>query len=276
MLDQLTVRVRRRSGAHPLHHGRDTLCTSHFCAHRSDGILEVAHDLDADDLSDDLAELLADELDDAGVLRGLPEFEAVFAGVVESTDPDREEAWSRFYANSLDRLERGCAAFAPVHEHAASLLVGHRLIDLGSCFGFFPLRAAGDGYAVLATDLSAPTMDLLARAATWLGRPVKTLACDAAQVPLAGRAADTVTVLHLIEHLEPDVAEQVLDEALRLARRRVIAAVPFEDEPRACYGHIQRFDEAALRSLGSRIAERHHDVRVAVHSHHGGWLVFDR
>lgn len=276
MLDQLAVRVRRRSGAHPLHHGRDTLCTTHFCAHRSDGVLEVTHSLGVHDLSDDLAELLADELDDAGVLCGQPEFEAVFAGVVESTDPDREEAWYRFYANSLDRLERGSSAFAPVHEHAASLLVGHRLVDLGSCFGFFPLRAAGEGYAVLATDLSAPTMDLLTRAATRLGRPVKTLACDASRVPLADRVADTVTVLHLIEHLESDVTERVLDEALRLARRRVIAAVPFEAEPRACYGHIQRFDESVLRSLGSRIAERHNDVCVDVHSHHGGWLVFDR
>ena len=47
-------------------------------------------------------------------------------------------AWLRFYRNSLDRLEDGVAAFAPVHEHSASLLVSSRVVDLGSCFGFFP------------------------------------------------------------------------------------------------------------------------------------------
>jgi hypothetical protein len=274
MLEQLSVRVRRRSGPHVSHASRNTLCTSRFCTIRSDDLLDVAHDLSPDELSDDLAELLAAELDDTGVLRGQPEFEAVFAGIVESTMEDSDEAWHRFYANSVRRLEHGDAAFAPVHEHAASLLVGSEIVDLGSCFGFFPLRLVASGHHVTATDLSGPTMDLLTRMSTRMNRPLRTLGCDAADVPLPDGAADTVTVLHLLEHLDARTAGAVLREAMRLARRRVIVAVPFEDVPRACYGHIQRFDLTVLRTIAD--AWRSTGVRAGAHEFHGGWLVLDR
>ena len=104
---------------------------------------------------------------------------------------------------------------------------------------------------VVATDLSAPTMKLLARVSRTLRRPAPTICCDAARVPLPDRDADTVTVVHLLEHLTPGAADDVLEEALRL-RVGSGRAVPFEDEPRACYRHIQRFDIAALSRLAVR------------------------
>lgn len=271
-----SIRVRRRAGPHVAHHDRNGLCTSRFCTSRRNGVLHVTHDLSPDELCDDLAQLLADELDDAGVLRGQSEFEAVFTGVVQSAmgADSADEAWLRFYRNSLERLEHGAAAFAPIHEHAASLLVGSQIVDLGSCFGFFPLRLAARGLTVTATDLSLPTMRLLERMSGRLHRPVDTLGCDAADVPLPDGAADTVTVLHLLEHLKPAAAGAVLREAMRLARKRVIVAVPFEDVPRACYGHVQRFDEPTLRWIAD--AWRSTGVRASVHEFHGGWLVLDR
>jgi 2-polyprenyl-3-methyl-5-hydroxy-6-metoxy-1,4-benzoquinol methylase len=279
MVDQLTVRVRRRTGPHmahvDAHVDRDALCTTRFCTTRRTGVLDVAHDLRPEEMSDDLAELLAKELDDSGVLRGQPEFEAVFTGVIESTlDDDGGDPWYRFYLNSVDRLERGDAAFAPIHEHAASLVIGNEIIDLGSCFGFFPLRAAAAGLTVTATDLSAPTMRLLDRMSVRLRRPLRTIGCNATTVPLPDRSADTVTVLHLLEHIDVTTAAAVLDEALRLARRRVIVAVPFEDVPRACYGHVQRFDMDALCAVAD--ARRATVARARAHEFHGGWLVLDR
>jgi ubiquinone/menaquinone biosynthesis C-methylase UbiE len=247
-----------------------------FHTHRHDGELHVEHDLRPDELSNELAVLLAEQLDDAGVLNGQSEFELVFTGIVRSTVEGSMPAWLRFYRNSLDRLEHGHDAFAPVHEHAASLVVGSRLVDLGSCFGFLPLRLAAIGMGVTATDLSASTMDLLARVSAELRRPVRTIACDAASVPLPDGAADTVTALHLLEHLTPPAADDVIEEALRLADRRVVIAVPFENKPRACYGHIQRFDTAILHELADRIRRRHSVVRAGVHEYHGGWLILDR
>ena len=271
------VRVTRRTGPHVVHPDRAALCTTRFCTSRTDGVLAVEHDLAPDEISDELAVLLATELDDAGVLRGQPEFEAVFTGVVQSvTDDDGESdaAWLRFYRNSLDRLEHGYAAFAPIHQHAASLVVGRHIVDLGSCFGFFPLRMAAAGFDVTATDLSGPTMELLDRTSPPLRRPLRTVICDAASVPLPDGAADTVTVLHLLEHLDAEASAAVLREAMRLARRRVVVAVPFEDVPRACYGHVQRFDLGVLQTIAD--AWRTSGVEAEVHEFHGGWLVLDR
>lgn len=263
------VQVRRRRDGHRWHPG--SVCTPRFCARRDDGLLIIEHDLSADELSDGLAVLLTEELGQTGILCGQADFEAVFTGIVRSTVPGGLAAWVRFYRNSLYALESGGAAFSPIHDRAAGLVTGARLLDLGSCFGFFPLRMRRLGHQVVATDLSGPTMALLDRVSTALDRPVQTLVCDAARVPLPAGAADTVTVLHLLEHLGPDAGAAVLDEALRLARRRVVIAVPFEDEPQICYGHVRTFDMAALRELGAR----HHGVRASVFEHHGGWLVLD-
>ncbi|MCF6387636.1 class I SAM-dependent methyltransferase [Mycobacterium sp. MBM] len=260
------VRVRRRSG----HHHGHALCASRFCADRRDGVLLVEHDLGPDELSDALTLMLTDQLD--GILLGQHDFESVFTGVVRTTVVGGLASWSRFYRNSLQLLESGRSPFSAVHRRAAELVTGLTLLDLGSCFGFFPLRMSRLGHQVTATDLSTPTMDLLARVSVGIGRPLRTVACDAARVPRPDRVADTVTALHLFEHLDPDTGDAVLAEAVRLARRRVVVAVPFEQVPQACYGHVRTFDLATLRELGTRCPE----MRAGVFEHHGGWLVLDR
>ncbi|MEH3130741.1 MAG: mycofactocin oligosaccharide methyltransferase MftM [Mycolicibacterium neoaurum] len=264
------IRVVR--GRRPHRAGDPTLCTPRFCAYRNGDQLTVEHDLTPAQLSDELTLWLTEELGPSGILHAQADFEAVFTGIVRSTVPGGLAAWVRFYRNSLYALESGAATFSPIHARAEELVVGERLLDLGSCFGFFPLRMRRSGHQVVATDLSAPTMDLLERVAETLDRPVQTLVCDATRVPLPDNTADTVTVLHLLEHLDANAGAHVLDEALRLARRRVVIAVPFEDEPQACYGHVRRFDLPALHAL----AARHRGLHAAVSEHHGGWLVLDR
>ncbi|BBX67981.1 SAM-dependent methyltransferase [Mycolicibacterium psychrotolerans] len=244
--------------------------------HRREQWLAVEHDLTAGELSDELTGLLTEQLVDTGVLHGQSEFELVFTGVVRSTVDGGLSSWLRFYRNSLAALERGDAAFAPIHAEAAAQVRGHRLIDLGSCFGFFPLRMAALGHDVLATDLSHSAMRLLDRVSARLRRPLTTLASDAADVGLPDGSADTVTALHLIEHLPTGVLNAVLDEALRLARRRVIVAVPFEEEPRDCYGHLQRFDLPRLHRLADGLTARHPGITAHTYAFHGGWLVLDR
>ena len=211
-----------------------------------------------------------------GALTGHQEFEKVFTGVVRSTVDGGLQSWLRFYRNSLDNLESGSAAFAPIHAWAADQVLGSRVLDLGSCFGFFPLRLSRKGIHVTATDLSAPTMNLLGQVSAQLRRPLRTLTCDAAAVPLPAGAADTVTALHLIEHLPAHANLTVIEEALRLARRRVVIAVPFEEEVRECYGHIQQFSVPVLRDLAAEVCTKHPGVTARVFELHGGWLILDR
>jgi hypothetical protein len=239
---------------------------------RRGGRLVVEHALTPVQLCDELATTIVAEL---GLEVDQAEFEAVFTGIVCSTVRGPMAAWRRFYANSVARLESGAACFSPIHSRAAALIEGRQVIDLGSCFGFFPLRLAGRGIDVLATDLSAPTMELLTRMTRLLGRPARTLACDASSVPLPDCCTDTVTALHLIEHLPAQSCDAVVREAIRLARRRVVIAVPFEAEPTACYGHVQRFDRAGLEGIAGRLRRDYPGLRTTVLEHHGGWLVLD-
>ena len=57
-----------------------------------------------------------------------------------------------------------------------------------------------------------------------------------------------------------------------MASRRVIIAVPYEDEPTPAYGHLWTLDESDLRAWGSATS----GWNWSVHEHFGGWLVLDR
>ena len=121
-----------------------------------------------------------------------------------------------------------------------------------------------------AVDASPGTVALLASIAPALGTPLHAVAGDATAIPLADRSADTVFAVHLLEHLPPALAPRVLGEMVRVARRRVVVAVPFEDAPNPTWGHIRTFDLADLAALGSVAARPY-----TLDEHHGGWLVVD-
>ena len=231
--------------------------------HREDP-LEVHHDLRADDLGEALVARVGQ------LVRGAAEFEAVLTGLVRSTVDDPLQGWAAYYRNSLAALADGSAAFAPVHDRAARLVRGASVLDLGSCFGFFPLLLARSGLRVTASDVCAGTVRLLAAVAPELGVRLDTLVCDAAAVPRPDGCADTVTLLHVLEHLDAADGVAVLAEAVRLARRRVVVAVPFEDTASSCHGHLRTFTAQSLRALGRSLPGR-----VTVSEHHGGWLVLD-
>ena len=57
---------------------------------------------------------------------------------------------------------------------------------------------------------------------------------------------------------------------VRVARQRVVVAVPFEDAPDPAWGHVRTFDLAALDALGAATGRPYR-----VEEHHGGWLVAD-
>src|SRR3954469_4093154 len=255
--------------------------TPHFEVHRPGDRLLVLHRLRPDELDDDIAGLVASELN--GVVTSAGDFERVFTGIVRSTISDPLTAWSTFYANSLAVLrapahdvepgvapESSLAAFAPVHERALAELRGRTVLDVGSCFGFLPLRLAQEGFDVVPADHTPGTMGLLGAVARRRGETVRTVVADARALPARAGAVDTVTAVHLLEHLPAADTVTVLDEMLRVARRRVIVAVPYEDVPEPVYGHLRTFDYAGLHALGE-----HTGRPFTVADDHGGWLVVE-
>ena len=257
--------------------------TDHFCLAERGRRIELTHWLPPDQLDNDVAGLLAEELFAPGWLSGVEIFERVLTGIVRSCIDDPLLAWSTFYGNTLARL-RQCwqtpaaangrerltiSELAPVYAHALQLIPAGQVLDLGSCFGFLPLLLAErPANTVTASDLSGGTMRLLTAVAAARGQHVRTLVCDAARIPVPDGWADTVSVIHLLEHLSLDHGHAVIREALRVARRQVVVAVPVEDEPTTAYGHIRTFDQRQLGELGERAGQP-----CSVHEHHGAWLV---
>jgi len=282
--DDHLVSVLRAEGPHGRAGGAGpVVCTDHFCLWDRGRRIEVSHWLRPSQLDNDVAGLLAEELFAPGWLSGVEIFERLFTGVVRSCLDDPLLAWCTFYGNTLARI-RQCwrtpvaanghghttiSEFAPVYAHALQLIPAGRVLDVGSCFGFLPLLLAErPANTVTASDLSGGTMCLLKAVAAARGLQVSTLVCDAARIPVPDGWADTVSVIHLLEHVSPDRGSAVIREALRVARHQVVVAVPVEDEPTAAFDHIRTFDLRQLGELGDRAGHLH-----SVHEYHGGWLV---
>ncbi len=260
--------------------------TDHFDVEHADGRIRLGHRIQGDELHAGVAGLVAEELFGPGWLRGADLFERIVTGVVLSSRHDPLTAWEAFYRNSLREIDvrlTGCSGsaderpssslsgYAPVYALAERLLAPGPVIELGACFGFFSLRQAAER-DVTAVDLSAGAMSLLRAVAPRLGTSTSltTVVSDAADVPLEDGVAETVVALHLLEHLDAADGEKVIAEAVRLARRRVVVAVPLEDEPDETWGHVRSITLTDLAASG-RATGLPFDVR----EHHGGWLVLD-
>lgn len=256
--------------------------TPHFEVSRQGRRLLVRHRIPVDRIDDALTTTINDELFGPGWLTGSETFERIFTGVVLTSQPTAMQAWLTFYRNSLRRylavpaVERRDALddFAEIHRHAEDLVPADAsVLELGCCFGFLSLRLArSPERTVIASDLSAGTVALLDAVAGRLGLPLQTMVADAARIPRADRSVDAVLLIHLLEHLDPAHCRRAIDEALRVADRRVIIAVPYEDEPTPAFGHLWTLGEADLRAWAAATD----GWTWSVHEHLGGWLVFDR
>ncbi len=275
------VEVRGQAGPTP-RLGLHTVRTPHFDLTTVDHRAVVVHRLPPERVDDDLSGLLADELFQPGWLRGGELFEHLFTGIVLTSHPDPLVAWERFYRRTLDRVAGAIgdgpaagahgtiADYAPVYAHVEEVLAEGTVLELGSCFGFLALRLAQAGRDVTASDISAGTIDLLRAVAPRLGVRLAAQADDAARVQAADRSVDNVLAIHLLEHLDAAHGARVLAEAIRIARRRVVVAVPLEDEADTTWGHVRTISLTDLDAWG-----RATGLPYRVDDHHGGWLVVD-
>ncbi|WP_166398151.1 mycofactocin oligosaccharide methyltransferase MftM [Rubrobacter marinus] len=259
--------------------------TSHFVVFAFGDATVVLHGLEPPEVDNDLAELVAGELVRPGRVAIPDAFERCFAGVVRSSAPDPREAWRAFYGNTLSRLREVApgtlpedygpiAVFGRIYEHARRLVVGSSLLDVGTCFGFFPLmlQEAKPELEVVALDLSAPILELARDAALSQehANPARFVQGDACDLPFADGSFDTVAALHVMEHLNPLDASRALRETCRVARRRVIVAVPMEEEADLAYDHAQSFDRERLISFG-----RETGWRCRFEEYLGGWVILE-
>lgn len=234
---------------------------------RAGANLAIEHAFGPETISDSsmIAGLLT--LIDDGALAGQEQFESAAVAVVESVPHD--DPWACFYRNTLNELADQRSPFAPIHRRALAEIVGDSVLEVGSCFGFLALACARNGFDVTACDISDGAVSMLDAASRSLDIPLRAVSADARALPFPDDSVDTVTLIHLLEHLDADGIVCALTEALRVARSRVIVAVPFESKPSPHYGHLHSLGERDLLRWAMSVA--HAGARVDVD--HGGWLV---
>lgn len=234
----------------------------------NDSVLLI-HRMAEDDINNNLSVYLAQELQD--VLPSDQAFEAVFQGVVASVRPhDPLAAWRMFFLNTLTLLRRQAeieertseqgdtiASFASLYRHLFSLLVGESLLDVGCACAFWPVLVAERDLPhrrkITGVDTRQDAINLSTQLATCVGLShLEFLLADVLSPAFSHIGSfDTVTALHLLEHLEEEQLALAFENLLQVTRKRLIIAVPYEDRPTRAYGHQQIFDQKKLERWGA-------------------------
>ncbi|MCP5159424.1 MAG: class I SAM-dependent methyltransferase [Gammaproteobacteria bacterium] len=236
------------------------------------------------------------------------EFERSVGDIVRSMSGNERCAWRLFYANTLNATQISAglgqpsglpnetasdfiSLFGAIYRYALDLIAAlpaaaspPTVLDVATCFGFFPLllarlsgatRTLGD---IAGCDVNPALMGFANDYARHAGLAsiefgVANLLADDLERELAPLPArfDVVTALHLLEHLEFEQTEQAVAHLWRLTARRLIIAVPLEAMPDPRYGHRQVFDRDRLLALGRALGGR-----CEYFEYHGGWLMIDR
>jgi SAM-dependent methyltransferase len=278
--------------------------TPHFvhCQRRPGGQAILLHRFSESTIDEDVSPIVAEELGGLGVIASAHEYGETLFAVVASTCPssldcpecghlhlDQAAIWRHFSLNTLARLrawldEPGAGAshtavFAAIYRRILECRVGDSLLDVGSNLGHLPvlLSERAREMAVVGCDNrpeSIASCEELAAAAgarvAW--RLADLLAPDFAEL---GRF-DTVTAVHVLEHLAEEELPAALAHLLGVTGRRLIVAVPYEGTPQPLYGHRQAFTPEKLRSWGewcvATLAARGFTCEDVA----GGFLVVDR
>ena len=265
-----------------------SIITPHFLIHEG----RIRPRPGSDGISNELAGHIAAELGPLGLVPDGRAFERVFVDTVQATHPDPAQAWNLFYGNTMRRLRRpdpggtgSVATFARIYEHVMSLIRGTTVLDVGCCFGFLPLLAADRDprLRVVGTDLVPSAVALADRISRAQGSRARFAAADLMALPVADEAVDTVLAVHVLEHLPAEVSALALAQLRRVARHRVVVAVPLEAAPDPTFGHVQAFDLGRLARIGAAPESPETPESPEspgwsqdVYAADGGWLVLDR
>jgi SAM-dependent methyltransferase len=275
--------------------------TPHFvhCQRRPGGQAVVLHRFDEATIDEDISPMVGDELGSLGVIASPNEYGETLFAVVASTCPssldcpecgqlhlDQTAIWRHFSLNTLDRLRSRLSAaepaggshtavFAAIYRQILHCRVGDSLLDVGSNLGHLPvlLSERAPELTVVGCDNRPEAIACCEELAAATGsariifRLADVLAPDFVEI---GRF-DTVTAVHVLEHLTEEEMPIALGHLLDVTARRLIVAVPYEETPQPLYGHRQAFTPGKLRSWGEWCGGSFtcEDVR-------GGFLVVDR
>jgi hypothetical protein len=271
--------------------------TAHFLLARpaeTDRVILV-HRLLPAEVDNNLVDCLMQELPD--LMTSDQAFGHAMIGVVNSIKPhDPVGAWGMFSLNTLQRFRNYLAdntlqyppttigACATVYRRLFSLKVGSSLLDVGCACAFWPVLAAerelGACGSIVGVDTRLDAVHLSQHLAMLVDKPDLTfLQLDLLSPQFIEKLHpfDTVTAIHILEHLPEERLSLALEHLLQVTGHRLIIAVPYEAEATRAYGHEQVFTREKLEHWGQWCVE---SIGGAAHSWceevAGGLLVVDR
>jgi SAM-dependent methyltransferase len=252
--------------------------TEHFtiCQHPTTGQVILLHLFRSEEANADLICFIENELPSTGIIPSTREFGAILFAILASmyaAPRDQQAIWLRFCLNSLDSLRDHIAhpqqstptqvsyiaPFAAIYRRIFELVTGHSLLDVGCSFGFFPVLMAERDHSmhILGSDVSQDAIGFstsLANAADIHSVAFQQIDVLSEDFPKLGHF-DTVTAMHLLEHLPEEDMPTALDHLLRVTKKRLLIAVPYEEQVQALYGHYQAFTPEKLHQWGKWCVE---------------------
>ena len=245
----------------------------------------------------DLICFIENELSSFGFIPTAREFGATLFAVLASTFPSprhQPAIWQRFCLNTLAKLREQTAhplnpsptvsyiaPFAAVYRRIFELFVGQSVLDVGCSFGFLPVLLAEkfpDAH-VVGCDKSADAIGFSSDLARVAGVQHSTFTLQNVLAPGFSHSGcfDTVTAIHLLEHLPEEQLAQAFEHLLQVTRHRLIVAVPYEQQAAVVYGHEQVFSREKLEKWGIWCTETlGGTARSWCEEVAGGLLVVDR
>ena len=126
-----------------------------------------------------------------------------------------------------------------------SFLLGDSILDIG----------CGSGISMALSKVFNPQMSFVgfegndSASEIWAARQLTVNVGDIYNLPFDNKSFDTVYSSHVLEHLEEP--SKVIDESIRVAKRRIIHSVPNGDVDDKNFGspHLNYFDRVNYKSL---------------------------
>ena len=247
--------------------------TQHFlvCQQASSQHIVLLHTFEQSDIDADLICYIEQELPAYGFIHTEKDFGAALFAVLASTfsSPRHQPAiWHRFCVNSLAKLRDQLnhpthvspstvsyiTPFAAIYRRVFELFVGQSFLDVGCSFGFLPVLMAEQvkDATIMGCDFNPDALDFAIDLAATTGVHQVLFSLQDVLDPTIRclGSFDTVTALHLLEHLQEQDMPVALSHLLQMTSKRLIIAVPYEEQVQVLYGHIQRFTPEKLDRWG--------------------------
>lgn len=256
----------------------------------------IVHWFTPEKIDADIGDYMMQELKPLGILVQWQDFANVISALVCSLFPhDPMRAWHLYAKNTLQRYHHilddegeitpsasTINTFARVYRRVYKLQTGDSFLDVGCSFGFLPLLVAEYfGFdQVVGVDIQTDSFAVVRAIAE--ERCLANVRFEQADL-LADNfheigKFDTVTALHILEHIREKDMYCALTNLLKITSQRLIIAVPYEPgEPETAYGHEQLFSPTKLESVGQWCLQQLGGAgRVVYEECAGGFLLIEK